>query len=175
MTSAQASVGRSASAESSVQTTPAFSAPSDVVSDLQKVLVDFIDLSLVAKEAHWNILGPNFRDLHLNLDELVSVAREGTDEIAERMRALNGIPDGRTAVVAAGSSLPEFPAGEILTHDAISHVVEAINAATNTMREVHDRVDEADPTSADLLHEYIKQLEQQAWFISAETRTPSGK
>ncbi|MDU6480005.1 MAG: DNA starvation/stationary phase protection protein, partial [Corynebacterium kroppenstedtii] len=73
MTSAQASVGRSASAESSVQTTPAFSAPSDVVSDLQKVLVDFIDLSLVAKEAHWNILGPNFRDLHLNLDELVSV------------------------------------------------------------------------------------------------------
>ncbi|MEJ4112116.1 Dps family protein [Corynebacterium kroppenstedtii] len=175
MTSAHASIGHSASADSTVQTTPAFSVPGDVVSDLQKVLVDFIDLSLVAKEAHWNILGPNFRDLHLNLDELVSVAREGTDEIAERMRALNGIPDGRTAVVAASSSLPEFPAGEIVTHDAISHVVKAINAVTETMRDVHDRVDAADPTTADLLHEYIKQLEQQAWFISAEIRTPSGK
>jgi len=41
-----------------------------------------------------------------------------------------------------------------------------------TMRSVHDEVDEADPTSADILHGIIEKLEQQAWFLSAETRTP---
>ena len=124
-----------------------FKASETLAANLQKVLVDFIALELVGKHAHWNIVGPNFRDLHLNLDEVVEIAREGADEIAERMRALHASPDGRPAVVAAST--------------------------TGTMREVHDQVDEEDPTSADILHGLIQQLEQQAWFISAETRTPT--
>ena len=65
----------------------AFQASSELAANLQAVLVDLIALDLVGKQAHWNIVGPNFRDLHLNLDELVHVAREGSDDIAERMRA----------------------------------------------------------------------------------------
>lgn len=39
------------------------------------------------------------------------------------------------------------------------------------MRDVHDQVDEEDPTTADLLHAVISRLEQLAWMISAETMT----
>ena len=35
---------------------------------LQAVLVDLIELSLQGKQAHWNLVGPNFRDLHLQLN-----------------------------------------------------------------------------------------------------------
>jgi starvation-inducible DNA-binding protein len=38
------------------------------------------------------------------------------------------------------------------------------------MREVHDDVDEEDPTTADLLHGFITALEQYAWMVSAENR-----
>jgi starvation-inducible DNA-binding protein len=38
---------------------------------------------------------------------------------------------------------------------------------------VHDDVDEADPTSADLLHQIIDRLEQLAWMVSAENRRPA--
>src|SRR5699024_5679212 len=83
---------------------------SDALSkNLQTVLVDFIALSLTAKQAHWNIVGTNFRDLHLNLDEVTDIARARSDEIAERMRALHASPDGRPAVIAEQSALPEFP------------------------------------------------------------------
>lgn len=149
-----------------------FEAPVSLAENLQAVLADLIALSLVGKQAHWNIVGANFRDLHLNLDDVVSIARDGSDDVAERMRALWATPDGRPAVIAAESTLPQFPQGEVSTHDAIDLVVSAIEATTGTMRRVHDDVDEADPTSADILHEYIKALEQQAWFISAETREP---
>ncbi len=47
------------------------------------------------------MVGTNFRDLHLQLDELVDFAREASDTIAERMRALDAIPDGRSDTVAA--------------------------------------------------------------------------
>src|SRR5699024_4531069 len=128
---------------------------SDALSkNLQTVLVDFIALSLTAKQAHWNIVGTNFRDLHLNLDEATDIARAGS------------------AVIAEQSALPEFPNGEISTHDAIDHMVKAIETTVASMRGCHDEVDSADPTTADIFHDYISQLEQQAWFISAETRVP---
>ena len=150
-----------------------FIAPSSLRTSLQRVLVDLIALHNIGKQAHWNIVGPNFRDLHLNLDELVEIAREGADTVAERMRALHASPDGRPSVVAGSTSLPEFPDGETLTHDAIREMVRATESTVRTMRAVHDAVDEADPASADVLHEYIVKLEQQAWFMSAEIRTPS--
>ena len=150
-----------------------FKASSALAENLQKVLVDLIALQLVGKQAHWNIVGRSFRGLHLNLDEVVRVATTGSDEVAERLRALHATPDGRPTVVAATNTLPEFPEGEILTHDAIDQVVAAIDAVTGTVRAVHDAVDAEDPTSADILHTLLQSLEQQAWFISAETRTPS--
>jgi starvation-inducible DNA-binding protein len=41
------------------------------------------------------------------------------------------------------------------------------------MRKVHDEVDEEDPTTADLLHEFIAKLEQYAWMVNAETMKAS--
>lgn len=149
-----------------------FVAPTALRVGLQRAVVDLINLQLVGKQAHWNIVGPNFRDLHLNLDEVVQVARRGADTLAERMRALHATVDGRVETVAAGTSLPVIEAGEILTHDAIDMVVRAIEVTVQTMREIHGTVDDTDPTSASLLEDYIAELEQQAWFISAETRTP---
>ena len=146
---------------------------SDILRDsLQSVLVDLIALSFSGKQVHWNIVGPNFRDLHRNFDDVVEIAREGSDTIAERMRALHVAPDGRTDVVSATTTLPELPAGEILSSDAVDLVVKSIEATTRTLREVHDAVDSADPSTADLLHELINKLEQQAWFIAAEKRQP---
>jgi len=103
----------------------------------------------------------------------VVIARNGADDIAERMRALHATPDGRVGTVAATTGLPEIADGEILTTDAVDIVVRALEATVGTMRENHDAIDDADPTSADILHDYIAQLEQQAWFISAEKRRPA--
>jgi starvation-inducible DNA-binding protein len=63
-----------------------FRAPDSLVQNLQKVLVDLIELHLQGKQAHWNLVGTNFRDLHLQLDDIVDLAREAADTIAERMR-----------------------------------------------------------------------------------------
>ncbi|MGQ3383702.1 Dps family protein [Glutamicibacter sp. TV12E] len=139
---------------------------------LQSVLVQLLDLQLVSKQIHWNVVGPNFRDLHQNLDEIVSIARRGSDEIAERMRALHATPDGLASTITKYTKLEQPVTTEILTKAAVDLVVRAVQGTVGVLRDVHDPVDEADPTTADILHQYIADLEQQAWFISAETRHP---
>ena len=152
-----------------------FKAPKPLTDALQQVLVDLIELHVQGKQAHWNVVGKNFRDLHLQLDEIIDSAREFSDTVAERMRALHAVPDGRSDTVAAMTTLPEYPNGEIDTAETVDLVTVRLESVVATMREVHDTVDEADPTSADLLHAIIESLEQYAWMVSAENRKATAK
>jgi len=147
-------------------------ASEELSKNLQSVLVDLIELHLQGKQAHWNIVGANFRDLHLQLDEIVDAAREFSDVVAERMRALDCVPDGRSEVVCNTTRLPEFPDGEVSTSDAVDLIAERLTATVATVRKVHDEVDDEDPATADLLHGIITTLEQYAWMVSAENRAP---
>ena len=99
-----------------------FTASKTLTTNLQSVLVDLIELSVQGKQAHWNVVGKNFRDTHRILDEIIEAARGFSDEVAERMRALHAIPDGRSDTVSQTTTLPEFPAGEVATTDVIDLV-----------------------------------------------------
>jgi starvation-inducible DNA-binding protein len=138
--------------------------------NLQWVLVDLIELQLQGKQAHWNVVGTNFRDLHLQLDELVDFAREAGDTIAERMRALEATPDGRSDTVAATTTVPQIPAYEHNSGEVVDLITTRIYATVDTIRTVHDSVDEEDPSTADILHQLIAGLEKLAWLIKSENR-----
>ena len=148
----------------------AFQGSPELSADLQRVLVDLIELHLQGKQAHWNVVGTNFRDLHLQLDEVVDFAREASDTIAERMRALDAVPDGRSDTVAASTTLPQFPAYEHSTTEVVDLITARVYAAVDTMRAVHDAVDAEDPSTADILHQLIDGLEKLAWLIKSENR-----
>ncbi|MFI7666799.1 Dps family protein [Nocardia sp. NPDC049526] len=139
--------------------------------NLQQILTDLIALQLLGKQAHWNVVGTNFRDLHLQLDEIVDIARAGSDTIAERMRALDAVPDGRPETVAATTMLTAFPGGEQNTAAVVELICDRLRTTAGTMRAVHDAVDVEDPSTADLLHPLIDDIEKQRWMLSAENRT----
>ena len=145
-----------------------FTASPELAANLQRVLVDLVELHLQGKQAHWNLVGTNFRDLHLQLDEIVDAAREAADAIAERMRALDAVPDGRTDTVASTTSVPAAPAGLVGTSDIVDIVADRIYATVHTARTIHDEVDAKDPSTADLLHAIITDLEKQAWMLKSE-------
>ncbi|MFC4137507.1 MULTISPECIES: Dps family protein [unclassified Microbacterium] len=149
-----------------------FHASPQLTESLQRVLVDLLELQFQGKQAHWNVVGKNFRDTHLQLDEIVAAARTLADTVAERMRALHAVPDGRSRTVSETTSLWAFPQGEVSTSETINLITERLEAAVSTVRDVHDAVDEEDPTTADILHVVLEQLEQYAWMVSAENRTP---
>ena len=78
------------------------------------------------------------------------------------------IPDGRSDTVAAGTSLPQFPACEHSTHEVVDLITARVYATVDTMRTVHDAVDAEDPGTADILHQLIDGLEKLAWLIKSE-------
>ncbi|ULE32618.1 Dps family protein [Mycobacterium sp. IDR2000157661] len=158
-------MGTSRRTEAEIQ---GFQASTELSTSLQRVLVDLIELHLQGKQAHWNVVGTNFRDLHLQLDELVDFARDASDTVAERMRALDAVPDGRSDTVAADTTLPQFPAYERSSTEVVELITARIYATVDTLRAVHDAVDAEDPSTADILHQLIDGLEKLAWLIKSE-------
>lgn len=139
-----------------------------VAEALQGALVDLVDLALVAKQIHWNVVGPRFRSVHLQLDEVVALARTHADTVAERSSALGVPPDGRAATVAAHSGIGAVPDGWVKDGDAVGTLVAALGAVITRMRKRIDATGDPDPVTQDLLIGLTGDLEKQHWMFQAE-------
>ena len=135
---------------------------------LQGTLVDLLGLSLLAKQAHWNIVGPRFRTIHIQLDEVVGTARSYADTAAERAASLSVPPDGRAATVAAGDVLPSAKEGWLQDTDVVRLIVESLDGVIGRLRERIAATQDADLVTQDLLIRITAALEEQAWMFQAE-------
>jgi starvation-inducible DNA-binding protein len=136
---------------------------------LQDSLADFVDLSLTAKQLHWNVVGRNFREAHLHLDELVDLARGYSDDVAERAAALGVSPDGRAATVAKTTGLPETAEGWRHVEDVNEAVVAILAELIGRMRERITTTDAPDPVTQDMLIGMTAKLEEAHWMWQAKT------
>ncbi|MDR2975577.1 MAG: DNA starvation/stationary phase protection protein [Propionibacteriaceae bacterium] len=134
---------------------------------LQRVLVDLIDLGLLGKQAHWNVHGPAFRPVHLELDEVVGQLIEWQDEVAERISALGGNPDGRASTVAASTSVPPLEGGPIQDREVITGFAQRLTATSTAIAAKFGDV-EADLASQDVLIGIVAGLDKAAWFFRAQ-------
>lgn len=144
------------------------SARKTVGETLQGALVDLIDLSLIAKQVHWNVIGPRFRSVHLQLDEVVSTARRASDLVAERASAIGVTPDGRAATVAKTSGIDSVTDGWVKDIEVVDILVAALNAVITRMREHIAATEEADPVTQDIFIGITADLEKYHWMFQAE-------
>lgn len=138
---------------------------------LQGALVDLLDLSLVAKQAHWNLYGPRFRSIHLQLDEVVTTARTYADTVAERAAAVGVSPDGRASTVAKTSGLPDFKEGPVRDTDVVKALVKTFDAVIGRMRERISATEKPDPVTQDLLIGLTAELEKESWMFQVENQS----
>jgi starvation-inducible DNA-binding protein len=135
---------------------------------LQAILVDLIDLSLQGKQAHWNVVGPQFRTLHLELDEVVEDARKWTDEVAERLRALGVSADGRASVIASRTGLKSLREGTISDKEVLRCVSDQLATAAARARHGIGRLDATDKVSEDILIKVVEGLEKHHWMFRSQ-------
>jgi starvation-inducible DNA-binding protein len=136
--------------------------------ELQQALVTLIDLAAIGKQAHWNVVGTHFRELHLQLDEMVDSWREAADLVAERAVALGQSPDGRTTTVADHSPLMAFGDGPQPDSAVVASLTAILMAAVGVMRQCTDRSDDRDPVTGDLLRSIAATLEKHLWMIRVQ-------
>jgi starvation-inducible DNA-binding protein len=134
---------------------------------LQGAVVDLVDLGLVAKQVHWTVVGPHFRSVHLQLDDVVATTRQYSDTLAERAVAIGVVPDGRSTALQEQSAVSQPPLAWIPAGEAIDFLVDALDEVVPRMRERIDATRD-DPVSQDLVIEVTGELEKHLWMWRAE-------
>jgi starvation-inducible DNA-binding protein len=139
-----------------------------MVALLNQQLGDTFDLQSQTKQAHWNVKGPQFWQLHELFDKLAEGLEDDVDLIAERVTALGGEAMGTVRMAAEASTLPEYPTGKLGSMEHVRALVERFASYAASTRAAIDSADEAgDADTADLFTEVSRQIDQYLWFLEA--------
>jgi starvation-inducible DNA-binding protein len=139
-----------------------------LIAVLNQQLADTFDLYGQAKQAHWNVKGPQFHSLHKLFDDLADQLEDYVDLIAERATALGGTALGTVRMAAEASRLSEYPldAGGSMQHvEALAERFAALAATTRSAIKAAEEEDDA--STADVLTEVSRGLDKSLWFLEA--------
>ena len=135
-------------------------------------LADSFDLYSQLKQAHWNVKGKDFFQLHTLFDTLAANVLEHVDLIAERTTALGGYATGTARMAAANSALPEYPTDAVDGPDHVRALVERYAIYCAATREAIDTATEAeDQSTADMFTEISRQADKDLWFLEAHLQS----
>lgn len=144
------------------------SARLQVVPLLNQQMADTFDLMSQCKQAHWNLKGPGFMELHEFYDELAELLTAQVDELAERITALGGVATGTVRMAAAASRLPEFPGEAVGDMESVELLADRFAILAKSTREAIDAAEKAeDAGTADLFTEKVQELDKNLWFLEA--------
>ncbi|MGF1492811.1 MAG: DNA starvation/stationary phase protection protein Dps [Microcoleaceae cyanobacterium] len=139
-----------------------------VVGLLNASLATTLDLKTQIKQAHWNVKGMNFYQLHELFDEIAGEMEGYVDMLAERVTALGGLAMGTARIAAADSILPEYPYEIVDGKDHVAALAERLAIYANHVREAIDKTEGlGDADTADLYTEISRTADMRLWFLEA--------
>lgn len=139
----------------------------DIAHGLKKLLADSYTLYLQTHNFHWNVTGPQFRELHLMFEEHYTELAVAVDDIAERIRTLGVAAPGTYRAFADLSSIEEVEGVPSAT-DMVKYLVNGHEQVVKTARQVLAKAQDAlDESSASLVSDRMRIHEKTAWMLRA--------
>jgi starvation-inducible DNA-binding protein len=139
-----------------------------VIKLLNQSLATSFDLKSQVKQAHWNVKGSDFIQLHELFDELAEELEEHVDLVAERATSLGGQVYGTARAAAENSLLPEYP---LDTADGTKHLVALVDRYAIYAKHVREGIDKSsslgDQSTADVYTELSRAADKRLWFLEA--------
>jgi len=139
----------------------------NIAEGLKHLLADSYTLYLQTHNFHWNVTGPQFRELHLMFEEHYTELAVAVDDIAERIRTLDVAAPGTYKEFVKLSSIKEVdgvPAGS----DMVDLLTKGHEQVVKTCRDVLKLAQDAeDESTAALVSDRMRLHEKTAWMLRA--------
>jgi starvation-inducible DNA-binding protein len=140
----------------------------EMVSKLNQLLADSIQLRDMYKKHHWQVSGPTFYQLHLLFDKHFEEQVELVDTIAERIQLLGGVSIAMGGDVAQLTKIQNPPRGREEVPVQISRLLEAHKIIMQDCHDIAQAADDAgdDGTNDMVVSDILRPNELQSWFIN---------
>jgi len=147
----------------------------EVADLLQKSLSTYNDLHLTLKHVHWNVVGPNFIGVHEMIDPQVDLVRGYADDVAERIAALGGSPQGTPGAILKDRTWDDYSVGRDTVQAHLAALDLVYTGVIEDARKAIERLEELDLVSQDLIIGQVGELEKFQWFVRAHLENSGGQ
>lgn len=133
-------------------------------------LADTIDLALAFKQAHWNIRGAHFIALHELFGRMAGSITGGSDELAERAKALGGQALFSLHAAAKQASQKAYPVDATSAAEHLGALIDRTSEFAKKCRAAVDAsVELGDSGTSDLFTALSRSADQHLWFLEAQS------
>lgn len=137
----------------------------EIANGLAHLLADSYTLYLQAHNFHWNVTGPQFRELHLMFEEHYTELATAVDDIAERIRTLGEVAPGSYKAFSKLSSFSEVE-GVPEAKEMLKILVRSHEQVIKTSRSVLILAQDGnDESTASLVSDRMREHEKTAWML----------
>lgn len=139
---------------------------------LQNYLASSIDLNTQAKQAHWNVKGPDFIALHELFDDIAESSEKFVDLLAERIVQLGGIAEGTIRAVVKRTQIPDYPLNISSGHQHVKALTHSLATYGELVRDGINKTEEmGDKATADIFTEISRETDKFLWFVEAHLQS----
>lgn len=147
-----------------------------VATILQERLATLIDLSLILKHVHWNVIGPGFVAVHKMMDDQVESSRDMIDAVAERIATMGGVAAGLAGqVTEMRQAGDDYALGRAPVAAHLGALDRFYEQTCSGHRTAMEQVGSIDPVTEDLLISQLAALELNHWFVRAHISDTDGR
>jgi len=137
---------------------------------MQKVLSDIAVLNVKLHNIHWNVVGPQFVEIHEYTEKLYTGFFEDYDELAERIKMLGGFPLASMEDYLKKTSIRELASKKMNADDAFKVVYEDLDTLRSQYAALREAADsEGDFITVALAESEVGELDKELWFIRSIT------
>ena len=145
------------------------------VKALQQLTVDLLALHNMYKEAHWDLTGPLYLQLHEYYQQQADFYLQQADLFAERVLQLGSSVDGRFSTIARTTKLAEMPEGYLTDDHSIKLLLDRVTVLQKEIYELIGETEQSDPPTANKLQDLAYSVDKNLWQLRAHIQKPSSR
>lgn len=141
-----------------------------IIDNLTQALAETAVTTMKAQNYHWNVTGMAFGPLHALFQEIYEDHFTAQDELAERIKSLDGHAEGRLSVLLSRSRVDECD-GHIPAEKMVATMAADQRTLAGTLATVAEAAAaNGDPLTEDLAIERGQTHEKFAWILRSHIR-----
>lgn len=151
-----------------------------IVDALNKLLANYHVHYQKLRNFHWNVVGPDFFDLHEIFEQDYNKAKKSIDVIAERIRIFGRRPLSNLSEYLETSSIEEVDSRGMSGNEMAREIVSDYETLLSFLVDTADEANQVgDIGTSDMATKFARYIEKRHWmlraFLAEEGETPEDK